>query len=384
MIVITIIIIIHLLFIIFRDNQYVKSFKKFKDPEIISINDLKNIPLVNIIVPAWNEGDLFMDCLNSFSKLSYPKLKIIVNAGGNEKTIKNAESFKNDDRFIILRQKAGRGKINALNDCLPYVSEGIVYMVDADTILSDETLLRMIYPIVNLGEHVVIGGIRPLPHQENKDLVKYLRFNRYMIYRFKFRRYQKISISGANTCVSYEVIKSIGKFTPNRNFGEDTSRAIDILSKGYKIYSLTHYEGQIYSYYPDTLKKWIKQKIIWNENNIMYSIKNKKIKRIIRRIIISLYSIFLLISPLLFFIHPFFLLLAFYTILNLYLLKIRKLIFYRKCIDKKYYTKYSILFFFKIYLYVCIEILIHFYIFIEVLLFGEKKLKKRNFPQEEI
>ncbi|MHA1284210.1 MAG: glycosyltransferase [Promethearchaeota archaeon] len=371
-------ILIHILAIIFRDNRFLREFKKYKDPESISINDLKYIPLVNIIVPAWNEGDLFKECLNSIAKLTYPKLKIIVNAGGSKKTLDIANSFKEDDRFLILHQKIGKGKIQALNDCLPYISEGILYMVDADVILIDETLLRMIYPIVNLGEHVVIGGIRPLPDQEKKDLVKYLTINRNLIFHYKFKRYWDKNISGANTCISYEAMRSVGKFSVDTNWAEDMSRGYDLLSKGYKIYYLTHYRGKIFSYTPDTLKKWINQRIRWNENDIIFAFENRNFRKIIRIITYSFISIYFIISPILTLIHFFFILLTFYMLLNKYFLKIRRLIFYKRMIKGEHHEKFGILFFIKIILYIFIEITVYFYTFLEMLMFGGKKLKKRK------
>jgi len=65
MIIITLslIIIYHIVLFLIRDKNYTKNIKKFRDPEEISINDLKDIPLVNIIVPAWNEGETFKNCL---------------------------------------------------------------------------------------------------------------------------------------------------------------------------------------------------------------------------------------------------------------------------------------------------------------------------------
>ncbi|MBY9005952.1 MAG: glycosyltransferase family 2 protein, partial [Candidatus Lokiarchaeota archaeon] len=109
--------------------KYIIEFNSYQDPEIISLDDLESLPLVNIIVPAWKEGKEFERCLNSIKSLSYPNLKIIVNAGGNEETMRIAESFKKNNNFIILHQKSGAdrpslGKIKAINDCLKYIEEG--------------------------------------------------------------------------------------------------------------------------------------------------------------------------------------------------------------------------------------------------------------------
>ena len=70
-----------------RDRNYIRVFKKSKDPEIVKLEDLRDLPLVNIIIPAWKEGELFNDCLLLITNLIYPNLKVIISAGGNEETI---------------------------------------------------------------------------------------------------------------------------------------------------------------------------------------------------------------------------------------------------------------------------------------------------------
>ena len=95
------IIVLHVLLFLIRDKKYIKAFKKYKDPDKISIDDLKEIRLVNIIIPAWNEDELFRQCLESITKLNYPKLSVIISAGGSEETIEIANSFRNFGYFTI-------------------------------------------------------------------------------------------------------------------------------------------------------------------------------------------------------------------------------------------------------------------------------------------
>ena len=207
--VIILIVIYHLILFLTRDKSYHEALLKEKDPENILINDLKYIPEVTVIIPAWKEGEVFMDGLTSLRKLSYPRLRVVVNAGGDRKTIEIAESFKKYNNFLILHQEKGTsrastGKIKALNDCFSHVNGGIVFLTDADVYFTDEILLRMIYPIINNNEDIVTGSVRPLKSQEKRILVLYLRINRNRYFRRKFVRYQKGFISGANTALKYE------------------------------------------------------------------------------------------------------------------------------------------------------------------------------------
>ena len=78
-IIVLLIFIYHSLFYLLRDRKYIKNYRSYKDPENILEDDLISFPLVNIIVPAWKEGELFRQCLSSITHLSYPNIRVIVN-----------------------------------------------------------------------------------------------------------------------------------------------------------------------------------------------------------------------------------------------------------------------------------------------------------------
>ena len=335
-------IIYYFLLILVRDQKFINAVKRNQDPKTININDFKEIPLITIIIPAWNEGKLFKECLESITKLTYPKIKVIVNAGGNEETIKNAELFGKKENFLILRQKGGAdrptlGKIKALNECLSHVSEGLIQFIDADAQITDELLLRMAYPIINQGEYVVIGGNRPLNYQENKKFINMYLINRNSQIKTKFSRYstKRPLAGGANTCLKYEVIKSIKNFSEERIISTDRSMGDDITSKGYKIYKLNNFRARIHVEFPDSIKTYARQTIIWRENNIIESIQNKNLY-IFKFLFLWLLSLIILIFPFFFFINSGLFFIGFLIFLFLYFKRLRKLIFYKRTNEKSY------------------------------------------------
>lgn len=366
-----------------RDKKYIKTYNKNKDPESISLNQLKDFPLVNIIVPAWREGEIFKKCLLSIQNLKYPHIRAIVNAGGNQETMDIALSFKKNSNFVILRQEGGSdrpslGKIRALNECLEYIKEGIVYFIDADSYFNEEILLSMIYPIINKDEYVVSGGVRPLRNQENLDIVKYLQFNRNANFRFKFTRYAYRTVfAGQNTCLKTEVIKSVNKFSENKKYATDASIGEDIFSKGFKSYRLNNYLHRIYVDFPSTFRKLAHQTTVWTENRIIFSYKNKKILTLFKIFLLSIISFYLLAFPFLIFINFGLFLIGVMMLFNIYLTKIRKYVFFKLTINKQHNVNYSKVFFIKLFFYIFIEAIINFIIpfhFIAYL----KKIKKEK------
>ena len=370
------IILYHIFLYLTKDKKDIKALNKYKDPEEVDINHLKDFPLLTIVIPAWNEGETFRSCLESITHLTYPKINVIVNAGGSEKTIAIANSFKKYDYFKIISQEGG-GKIKALNECLPHIKEGIIYLVDADVYFTDEIVLRLLIPLVNQGEYVSTGSIKPLKHQEHKDLVKYLDISRDRQFKTKFTRYRSISVSGANTCVKYEVIKEIGKFRERLMFPEDNSRGQDIISKGFKIYQSKDYRSRLYSYYPDTLKKLFSQRIRMIENDLFYSYHQKKY-HLVRFFLFAIASIYFLILPILLFIEIRLFILGIYVLFFLYLIKMRRIIFYKNTVEKRFQKDLTIKFYFKIFFYIYIDFLNNIAVIFDLLFFRKNYKKRKN------
>lgn len=373
----------HILLYYFRDRDYIKTFNKSKDPDIIRIDNFKSIPVVNIIIPAWKEEEIFRECLNSIIKLTYPKLKIIVNAGGSEKTLEIARSFEKYENFIILHQKGGAnrpslGKIKAINECLSYISEGIIYFLDADSYINDEIILRMIFPIINNNENLVSGGVRPLKNQENLNLVKYLFFNRNANFRFKFTRYPKRTVfAGQNTCLKFEVIKAIRKFSEDKKYATDLSMAEDIYSKGFRSYRLNGYHHRVYVEFPSKFSELYRQTTIWTENRLLRYYTRRRTLKIIKILLMFLIAIYILIFPFFIFINFSFFTIGLIIFLNVYLIKIRKFIFFKLTINKQHPVKYNKLLFLNLVLYIYMEAIINFIIPFHFIVFL-KKIKKGN------
>ncbi|NVM36985.1 MAG: glycosyltransferase family 2 protein [Candidatus Lokiarchaeota archaeon] len=358
-----------------KDISHIKVLKDFADPKEIKLSDLNHIPLINVIIPAWKEGKLFEDCLLSITKLDYPNLKVIISAGGNEETIQIANSFKKFKNFIILKQKPG-GKMKALNDCLNHISEGIIYSIDADVILNNEILLRMIYPLVNENQYVTAGSVRPLKIQENIDIVKYILINRNTYFRIKFSRIGRVEISGPNSCFKYEVIEKIGNFFDDKLFlASDRFRGPLIYSKGFKIYWLTDYRGKIFTFFPDTLKIYFLQEFRWRMNSLTNPYMKKKVRVYIKFLISFLLSIYLLSSPFFTFFNINLALIGLIMLLSKYLKKLRKIVFFKRTTNKEFYEKFGLLFFLKLVFFIFIDEILTVYLGFKLLISRKKQPK---------
>jgi len=328
---------------------------------------------VNIIVPAWKEGKTFEECLLGITKLKYPKLKVIVNAGGSEETINIVNSFRKFDYFTIIYQKAGEGKIKAINDCLEHTSDGIIYFIDADIYLTDEIFLWMLYLIINKNKEVVATLYRPHESTENIDLVKYAFINRYDTFFKSIIKNPKVRIS-AHTCMKNNVIRSIGKFTEKRSYDDNVSISLDLYSKGYNAYRCSK---MVQSFtYPKKILKFINQNLRWIENSQFFNLKNNK-NRFFKFFLVFLISLYLFTFPFLLFMNTYLFLFGILILFSYFLKKIRKIIFY-KLNNEVYSISLNFKFFLKLIYYIYVDALVNIIAIFEILFYRKAYKKRKN------
>ncbi|MHA1724312.1 MAG: glycosyltransferase [Promethearchaeota archaeon] len=350
-----------------------KILKAFEDPKEINITNLKNIPLINVIVSAWKEGKTFKSCLLNIKELNYPNLKVIVNAGGSDATLKIANSFKKYENFTIIYQKQGGGKIKAINDSLDHISKGIVCILDSDVLLTDEILLKMIYPLINGKENVVTTPIIPHPSILKNDIVLFSYVNRYSEFRHKFKRYTKGFAT--NVCLNYHVIKSLGKFSENIIGDDGRVTGMDLSSKGYYSYKLIDHRMQSFTY-PMNSKEFFHQNLRWIENSLYYSLKYRKFQ-ILKFVCLTFFSCFILISPLILFLNVYISLIGMLIFLSMYLKKIRKILFF-KSVNRDIMIKFKFIFFIKLIFFTFLDLLVNIIVFFEMIFYRKAYKKRKN------
>ncbi|MHA1756049.1 MAG: glycosyltransferase [Promethearchaeota archaeon] len=363
----------HTIKVFSRDKKRIEELKNFEKSTLknINLNNLNQKPLINIIIPAWKEGEPFKKCLEAISNLSYPNLQIIVNAGGSEKCINIANSFKTKKKFKIIYQKKGDGKIKAINDCLKYVSEGIIYLIDADILLTDKLFFQVIYSIINQNKDLIVTPIYPHESLLKNDLIKYVYSNR--DFRFNAKLNRKLTRVGPHTIFKYKILKSIGKFSEKQNIDDGISLGLDFLKKGIYAYILYEYKAPILSY-PQTLCDYFEQNTRWIENSLFFALKTDKIQ-FLKFLLLFFASIYLLILPLLFLFDLNLFLIGLAYFLNIYLKRVRKILITKQFIP----FSLNLLFFFKMIFYIFFDAIINIVVFFEIIFYKKVYEKRKNF-----
>jgi len=364
----------HILYYFLRDKKYFKKYAIREHQHFVKLEELNEVPEVNIIVPAWKEGEPFRACLKSIVDLTYPKLNVIANVGGSDETIKIANSFKKYSNFKIINQKSGEGKIKAINDCFNYISQGIVYLIDADVILTDNIILNMLFTMVNKKEDIVASRVIPHKSLLNNDIVKFIHINRDIRLKNTWSRY--LNTVTQNTAINYTIIQSINKFTEKRKLDDGHSMGLDLIEHDFRIYNL--YELIVESYnYSTKISNYIDQNIRWIENALYFYLKARKFV-VLKFIGLTILSFYIYISPFLFVYSYYFPLYGIIIFLSFYLKIVRKILIF-KAINKNSSVKFQPLFFLKLFFYILINILINIIVFFEMIFYRKAYKRRKNF-----
>jgi cellulose synthase/poly-beta-1,6-N-acetylglucosamine synthase-like glycosyltransferase len=143
-------------------------------------------PPITILVPAHNEEASIRVSIRNLLQLDYPALEVIVvNDGSEDRTLEELrEEFRlrpvravyvpetksapvrglyrsdMDSRIVVIDKQAAGSKADAINAGLNAATSPYVCVVDADSVLERDALLRIMVPVLENPKRVIaVGGI---------------------------------------------------------------------------------------------------------------------------------------------------------------------------------------------------------------------------------
>jgi cellulose synthase/poly-beta-1,6-N-acetylglucosamine synthase-like glycosyltransferase len=228
------------------------------------IKDTPLAPPITIIAPAHNEEASIRIAVRNLLELDYPELEVIVvNDGSEDRTLDEMReefrlrpvravyvaSMKSalvrglyrsavDSRLLVIDKEPGGSKADAVNAGLNAATCPYVCVVDADSVLERDALLRIMLPILSDPKRVVaVGGIirvlngseiangqlrrvrLPRKSIEVIQVIEYLRA--FLIGREAWGQGNMLMIiSGAFGVFRTDLVRAVGGYRPNA-IGED-------------------------------------------------------------------------------------------------------------------------------------------------------------------
>lgn len=228
------------------------------------------VPPITIIAPAHNEEASIRVAIRNLLEQDYPQLEIIVvNDGSKDRTFEELrEEFRlrpvravyvpsaksapirglyrsdADTRLVVIDKEAGGSKADAVNAGLNAATSPYVCVVDSDSLLERDALLRIMVPILDDPKRVIaVGGIirvlngseieggqlrrvrLPSKSIEAIQVVEYLRA--FLIGREAWAQGNMLMIiSGAFGLFRTDLVRAVGGYQ-TRSIGED----IDLVAR---------------------------------------------------------------------------------------------------------------------------------------------------------
>ncbi|MEM3373886.1 MAG: glycosyltransferase [Candidatus Woesearchaeota archaeon] len=240
----------------------------FENKENIRINGLNyhNLPIVSVIVPAFNEEKSIAKTLKSLLDLKYPKNKlqiIVVDDGSTDNTYNVAMSIKKryNAKNLEIYKKENGGKGSALNYGLKKAKGVFVGALDADSFVDKMALLNILPYFKNKKVMAVTPSLKVY---QPKSILQRIQMVEYMIGVFLRKIFSFLGsihvTPGPFTIYRKEFFDKYGFYDEN-NLTEDIEIALRIQKNGFEIENSI--DAEVYTVSPYHFKPLLNQRIRW-------------------------------------------------------------------------------------------------------------------------
>ncbi|NVN94987.1 MAG: glycosyltransferase family 2 protein [Bacteroidetes bacterium] len=191
-------------------------------------------PEVTLLIAAFNEKDYVAAKVRNSLQLDYPKNKlhlVWVTDGSDDGT---PELLGNYPEVTVYHESARNGKIGAINRAMKFVNTPIVVYSDANTMLGEDAIRRIIYLFSNSEIGCVSGEKRIV--SKDADAASgagegiYWKYES-LLKRYDFRLYSVVGAAGELFAVRTELHQDVERDT----ILDDFIISLRIAMKGYKI-----------------------------------------------------------------------------------------------------------------------------------------------------
>lgn len=294
----------------FRILRY-KNKIEFADLE--RIFKLKNYKAISIIVPAYNEGNNIVENVKSLLQLIYPQFQlVVVNDGSKDETLQklienfNLKKIEYPDLYkiksepikavykskeisnLIVVDKVNGGKADAINAGINVAKYPLITVIDADSILERDCLLKIAQPFIENDNVIAVGGTIRIANgcEVKKGHLINVGLSKNWLARFQVVEYLRaflfgrtgfdaingiLIISGAFSCFKRDAVVEIGGYRSG-SIGED----MEIVMRLHKHFRLKNPDTKItfipdpicWTEAPESLKILMRQRTRWQKGTI--------------------------------------------------------------------------------------------------------------------
>ena len=308
-----IIVTIHIFLNLISFRNISKYAKKIKYVEFKEIFRLHNFKPITIIVPAYNEENGIVENVRSLLQLEYPDYQlIVVNDGSTDRTLEQlftnfqirqasfSPYYEIDSQPIktvylspaypnlVVIDKENSGKADSINAAINISRNPLITVIDADSILEKDCLLKIVRPFMEDDNIVAVAGTVRIANgcKINRGYIEEVGLSKSWLARFQVVEYLRtflfgrigfdllngiLIISGAFSCFRRDALIEIGGYKAG-SVGEDMQVIVrlqkELRKKNPKTRVTFIPDPVCWTEAPEKIKSLASQRVRWQKGTI--------------------------------------------------------------------------------------------------------------------
>ncbi|TXT36854.1 MAG: cell wall bioproteinis glycosyltransferase [Comamonadaceae bacterium] len=219
--------------------DHIEGLYKKREYKAPRLSEESSLPMVSIVVPAYNEGVVIQPALRALMELDYPNFEVIViDDGSTDDTYEKAMVVAREGRdgFIRVVTKRNGGKAEALNTGMTLARGEFVLNMDGDTKLSRNTLRVCVPHFDNPSIGAVAGNVKVLNRENVWTNIQSLEYVEGLAMARKAQSFLRSVniIPGPLGMFRKSVLQQVGGYDHD-TFAEDCDLTLKMLMKGWHI-----------------------------------------------------------------------------------------------------------------------------------------------------
>jgi len=262
---------------LFSFMEHMEYQVKKREQAPTTARDDSALPLVTLVVPAYNEGPVIEAAITSLLKLDYPQFEVIVvDDGSTDDTYERALAVARQSQTVQVRvlTKPNGGKADALNTGMTHARGEFILNMDGDTKLSRNTLRACIRHFDDPKIGAVAGNVKVLNRENVWTRVQALEYIEGLAMARKAQSFLRSVniIPGPLGMFRKSVLQQVGGYDDD-TFAEDCDLTLKMLMRGWHV----AYEPTAIAWVetPSGLLDLLKQRYRWTRGILQAMRKHK-------------------------------------------------------------------------------------------------------------
>lgn len=267
----------YLFMMLYSFFEHIEQLSPGADARELPRSEDAYLPMISLVVPAFNEGLVIQPAVRSLLELDYPNYEVLViDDGSTDDTYEKAMVVAAESQTIPVRviTKRNGGKSDALNTGMTQARGEFILNMDGDTKLSSNTLRLCVRHFQNPRVGAVAGNVKVLNRENVLTNIQALEYVEGLAMARKAQSYFRAVniIPGPLGMFRKSVLQQAGGYDHD-TFAEDCDLTLKVLMLGWHIV----YEPNAVAWVetPSSLLNLIKQRYRWTRGILQATRKHR-------------------------------------------------------------------------------------------------------------